>query len=269
MGESKIVRRGGGASEQTAAPTITVVEESDKLIFTLTNNDDNTALITYQIDDIIETIEIASNATSSQITIDTLGADTYTLTAFATVVGEVATSNFVSVEVIVITYQLLSSVTTTSDTTQVDFTGLNIDKNDELLVSFDIPKSSNTVDLFLFINDNTTLTNYETSRRSIENSRTTIYSRANNSFITSLNSTNGSFGESRIKLLENNILNFNTKSISLIFPTPDGSTRNDEMMCFSNFTVSSINKVSIASSLSNEIKIGSKIKLYKINKGAA
>ena len=100
MAEGFIVRKGGVTSETTAAPTITIIEESTQLIFTLKNNDDNTAIITYEIDDILESIELAADATSSNITIDTLDSGEYTLTAYATVVGEVATKSDEVVEII-------------------------------------------------------------------------------------------------------------------------------------------------------------------------
>ena len=85
----------------TAAPTITIVTEAaDGVTFTLTNNDDNTALISYEVDGNRDVISLAAAATSSNITV-ALSAGTYTLSAFATVVGEVATSATASVEITV------------------------------------------------------------------------------------------------------------------------------------------------------------------------
>jgi hypothetical protein len=90
MGEAFIVRKGGVVSETTAAPTITIISEDPTgVTFTLTNNDDNTAVIVYEIDTTQDFVELAAAATSTNITV-ALAVGTYTLSAFATVVGEVA-----------------------------------------------------------------------------------------------------------------------------------------------------------------------------------
>lgn len=101
MGESLIVRKGGGGAK-VALPTITEVEiGADFYTFTITNNDSASALITYELEDNTPdetTIELAGNATSSNITLSGLsGLTTYNLSAFATVIGK-TTSDVVTEE---------------------------------------------------------------------------------------------------------------------------------------------------------------------------
>jgi hypothetical protein len=109
MADGFIVRRGGKVSEQALAPTITEVSvTTDSITFTITNEDTETAIIRYRIDDIDdegEIIELAGGATSSNITESGLDDDeTYTVFATANVTGkiksEVASLNITTDEVI-------------------------------------------------------------------------------------------------------------------------------------------------------------------------
>jgi hypothetical protein len=265
MAEGFITRKGGVSSEQTAAPTITVVEESDKLIFTLTNNDDNTALITYQIDNIIKTIELAASATSSQITIDTLDADTYTLTAFATVVGEVATKSDEAVEIVVIPeYELIADVNVTIATTQIDFDNLNITKDDELRLVYTFTGKNNS---FLLIRVNDITTNY--FRQNIGGTNTTLFAgRAEDNRIAATLTTGLPAGFVDIKISNND--RFVAQSHCIIRIGSDSSQINNEVFNVINTsTVTSITKLSILSTISNGIAVGSRLTLYKVNTGVA
>lgn len=94
MGESKIIRRGGTASE-AIAPTISIIPNTNQRVFTLTNNDNNTAIISYKIDTQTGAFELNSGQTSQQINI-TIDAGTYDLEAYATIVGKKATSQITS-----------------------------------------------------------------------------------------------------------------------------------------------------------------------------
>jgi hypothetical protein len=94
MADGFIVRRGGKVSEQALAPTITEVSVTDSSItFTIKNEDTETAIIRYRIDDIDdegEIIELAGGATSSNITESGLDPDeTYTVFATANVTGKI------------------------------------------------------------------------------------------------------------------------------------------------------------------------------------
>jgi hypothetical protein len=94
MADGFIVRRGGKATEQALAPTITEVSVTDSSItFTIKNNDTETATIVYRIDDLTaegESISLAGGATSSNITESGLDDDTeFIVFATANVTGKV------------------------------------------------------------------------------------------------------------------------------------------------------------------------------------
>jgi hypothetical protein len=93
MGEAFLLRK-GGAGKQALAPTITEVSKTDTSItFTITNNDDTSAVILWELGDTTpdaNTIELAAETTSSNITIDSLDDDTtFIVYATANVVGKV------------------------------------------------------------------------------------------------------------------------------------------------------------------------------------
>jgi hypothetical protein len=139
MGEAFIVRKGGVVSETTAAPTITIISEDPTgVTFTLTNNDDNTAVIVYEIDTTQDFVELAAAATSTNITV-ALAVGTYTLSAFATVVGEVASQSTSAVEIVAIpAYEELFSTTVATAVTEIDITGLSIGKDDTVRLVYTI-----------------------------------------------------------------------------------------------------------------------------------
>jgi hypothetical protein len=94
MADGFIVRRGGKATEQALAPTITEVSVTDlSITFTIKNEDTDKAIIRYRIDDIDdegEIIELAGGATSSNITESGLDDDTeFIVFATANVTGKV------------------------------------------------------------------------------------------------------------------------------------------------------------------------------------
>jgi len=94
MADGFIVRRGGGVTEQALAPTITEVSVTDSSItFTVTNNDAETATIAFRVSSVTasgQTISLASNTTSSNITVSGLDDDTtFTVFATANVTGKV------------------------------------------------------------------------------------------------------------------------------------------------------------------------------------
>jgi hypothetical protein len=268
MGEAYIVRKGGVVSETTAAPTITIVTETDTdVTFTLTNNDDNTAFITYEIDDDIAVIELSAAATSGNITV-ALAGGTYTLTAYATVVGEVASSATVSVEIILPQFELLfdTTGTVTFPQTSFDITGLSISKNDELRMVYTFVGDTTTSAFYdlrandvtsnyksqLLLGGGTTVSavNYTGSRFSVAQS-----DRPTTGFIDIKASNNDKFvGQSqmvhRVGSVSSNIENINYNILN-------------------TGTISSITKLTVISDRTNGIASGSRIRLYKVNTGEA
>jgi hypothetical protein len=277
MGEAFIVRRGGVVSETTAAPTITIISEDPTgVTFTLTNNDDNTAFITYEIDDVLEVIELAAAATSSNITVE-LDEGTYTLTAYATVVGEVATqsSEEVVIEVIIPTFELLYDSLTADDgdpislpATQLDITGLNIGKNDELRLVYTLVGDSSTTAVYtLFVNDETTATDYHTQRLFGDGS-SLVAARTNDSRF-SFGTLDNNVGIVDIKVSNND--RFVAQSYHF-FKVGSGASNvgnQNHNIVSSGFTLTSITKLSIVSDRTDGIAAGSRIRLYKVNTGEA
>jgi hypothetical protein len=265
MGEAFIVRRGGVVSDTTAAPTITIVTETNTdVTFTLTNNDDNTAIVTYEIDDEIGGVELAAAATSGNITV-ALAEGTYTLTAYATVVGEVASSATVSVEIVIPAFELLydSTGTVTLPQTQIDITGLSIGKNDELRMVYtfvgDSDSSTSTVELR--VNDITS--NYQ--RQELFGADTTISaSRVSASRFAQFRSTTKAVGFADIKLSNND--KFVVQSYFILAPGADSSgIGNRNFNNVNTDTVTSITKLTIFCNRTDGIDEGSRIRLYKVN----
>jgi hypothetical protein len=271
MGEAFIVRKGGVVSETTAAPTITIISETNEdVTFTLTNNDDNTAIVTYEIDDEYGAVELAAAATSSNITI-ALDPDTYTLTAYATVVGEVASSESVSVTVQIFEFELLydSTGTVTLPQTQIDITGLSIGKNDELrLVYTFVGDTTTTANYALFVNDNNTATNYD--KEFLDGNGSTLEAGArNNADFAFAQSTRKAAGFLDIKVSENSKYVAQTYIAARIGADAANITQAAQNIVGTGFTLTSITKLSIVSSRTNGIASGSRIRLYKVNTGEA
>jgi hypothetical protein len=270
MGEAFIVRRGGVVSETTAAPTITIIEEGNGFVtFTLTNNDDNTAFITYEIDDVLEVIELAAAATSDSITVE-LAAGTYTLTAYATVVGEVATKSDEVVEIVAIpAFELLYDSLTadngdpiTLPVTQIDITGLSISKNDELRMVYTLVGDSTDSTLCsLRVNDISS--NY--TRQGLFGTGTTLNAfREGLGTFSDPRSNRRAVGFADIKVSENS--RFVVQSQYVRFVGSNASTvENFNLNIVNTSTVTSITKLSIVSNRTNGIVSGSRIRLYKVN----
>ena len=265
MAEGKIIRRGGGGKE-TAAPTITIVTEAnDGVTFTLTNNDDNTALISYEVDDNIGGVELAAAATSSNITV-ALSAGTYTLSAFATVVGEVATQSTSAVEIVAIpAYELLYEETVATNKTQIDITGLNIGKDDGLqLVYTFVGDSTSTSRISIQVNNITS--NYTVQRLSAGSSFTAA-ARISSAEIAYAESNSKASGFADVKVSNNDryvVQSRFSKSIGANASNLDYYNFNG----INTGTVTSITSLKVLSDRTNGIAVGSKIALYKVTEAA-
>jgi hypothetical protein len=269
MGEAFIVRKGGVVSESTAAPTITIVSETNEdVTFTLTNNDDNTAIISYEVDGESGAVELAAAATSGNITVE-LAAGTYTLTAYATVVGEVATKSDEVVEIVAIpAFELLfdSDDEVTLPQTQIDITGLSIGKNDELRMVFTfVGESTNSTAYDLRVNDITS--NY--TMQLLQGGGTSLAAgRSSTAAILNARSNRRVAGFADIKVSENSRFVVQSQFIERL-GTESNEIRNENRNIVNTNTVTSITKLSIVASATNGIAAGSRIRLYKVNTGEA
>jgi hypothetical protein len=269
MGEAFIVRKGGVVSETTAAPTITIVTEApDGVTFTLTNNDDNTAFITYEIDDDIEVIELAAAATSGNITV-ALAVGTYTLTAYATVVGEVASSATVSVEIELPQFELLfdTTGTVTFPQTSFDITGLSVGKNDELRMVYTFVGDDATTAAGYDLRANDITSNY-IHQELLGNGSTISAERRNLNLFTAARSNIKSVGFADIKVSNNDRFVVQSQFI-LDAGAQSSAIRNFNRNLVNTGTVTSITKLTVISDRTNGIASGSRIRLYKVNTGDA
>jgi hypothetical protein len=268
MGEAFIVRKGGVVSDTTAAPTITIVSEDPTgVTFTLTNNDDNTAFITYEIDDEIGAVELAAAATSGNITV-ALAAGTYTLTAYATVVGEVATQSTAAVEIVVIpTFELLGTVTISTATNEVNFINLNITKDDNLqLVSTAVGDvTGDNSQGFLYVNNNTTGSNY-TGQELQGEAGVISAARYTNPFFVVARSNQPGQSLVNIKISNNDRFVYQAMQLRNIGDTGN-LAEHFSTNVVGNFTVSSITSINIRGS--RNFTAGTKFTLYKVNTGDA
>jgi hypothetical protein len=265
MGEAFIVRKGGVVSETTAAPTITIISETtEDVTFTLTNNDDNTAVIVYEIDTTQDFVELAAAATSTNITV-ALAAGTYTLSAFATVVGEVATSATTSVVIELPAYEELFSTTVATAVTEIDITGLSIGKDDTLRLVYTFVGDT-TTDSNNSIQVNNLTSNYHNQQLLGFGSDLGVQ-RVTNSFIAVSRSDIKTSGFADIKVSNND--RFVVQSQHLFsMGSQSSSLQQRNYNIVNTGTVSSITSLKILSSRTNGIAVGSKIALYKVTEAA-
>ena len=158
-------------------------------------------------------------------------------------------------------YILLADIIVDTATTTIDITGLDIGKDDELMLVCDINNTSvDGVLCYVYANANYTNTNYY-SQRITANNTTTSANRDNHSAFMEV--TNGSkvFSVSRIKLTNNGFFvsqsnmnrDYGVSGLQLI-----------DRYLTSTFTLSSITSLRIATSSTNAIGVGSRFQLYKI-----
>lgn len=156
----------------------------------------------------------------------------------------------------------LADITTTSDTTQVDITGLNLDETNELLLVSDIQNgTASNANIELFFNNDTASTNYYKQELSAD-STTISAGRTNDAILTRLDATNGdTVCYTNVKLTNsgypmaqgNSIREVGTSGVNLL---KDYLTKTG--------TVTSITQLNLKASVTNAIGTGSRFKLYKL-----
>jgi hypothetical protein len=280
MGEAYIVRKGGVVTEQAATPTITEVSKTDTTItFTVTNNDAATATVYYDFDDEVtslseDNVTLATTAESDEIEVTGLTAETqYTIysvaSAFNKMFSPQASLAITTEETPVIEYELLYDSTVAGVTypvQQIDITGLNITKDDELRFVYTI-FSNHTSDIRfeLYVNDNFTITNYWT--QTLTGSGTSFYPGRPNLpvFAVGMNTIPG-VGFCDLKISNNNRAVWQTQYIYR-----NGSNiANNNANGITTFDVTSITKLSVkAQDTGWTFVSGSRIRLYKVNTGEA
>jgi len=148
-----------------------------------------------------------------------------------------------------------------SAVTQVDFTGLDIGKDNEyLLVSDWYNPTGSTANCTLYINDDTTLTNYW-QQQLLANGTSVASGRANASYYSFVGAGTRTLTISKIKLANSGY--FNAQSTSA-FKYGGSSIYIDKNYHSKTATVTSITKLNITSTVASQIGINSQFELYKL-----
>lgn len=148
-----------------------------------------------------------------------------------------------------------------SAVTQVDISGLNIGKGEEIVLVCDFVNTSGTSgSYFLFVNTNYTNTNYW-KQYLFADSTSVVSARANNAQFAYCENGQKSYASSKIKLTNSGYLIYQSSSIR------EYSSVNPRIFEFygtSTFTTTNITSIRISSEVANGIGIGSRFQLYKV-----
>jgi hypothetical protein len=165
-------------------------------------------------------------------------------------------------------YELLydSNVSATLPLTQIDITGLSIGKNDELRMVYTfVGESTNSTAYDLRVNDITS--NY--TMQLLQGAGTSIAAgRSTSANIVNARSNRRVAGFADIKLSENSRFVVQSQFVEYI-GSESSNVRNNNRNIVNTDTVTSITKLSVVASATNGIASGSRIRLYKVNTGAA
>ena len=158
-------------------------------------------------------------------------------------------------------YELLADITVENNAvTNVDITGLNIGKGDEVVLVSDIKNTSASTSIYYLYFNATTSGYYSqglsANSTSYPGERTTdarmldIATNQNASLISSIKLTNSGYVVSQ----NNSAENYGSSSILL-----------NNFYATTTFTATSVTEVRVTGSVANSIGIGSRFQLYKIN----
>lgn len=157
-------------------------------------------------------------------------------------------------------YELLGDITLSASATTVDITGLNISAGEEILLVSDMINSGTAGSLYLFVNGNTTVSNYYSQRFDIESSTKTA-ARYNIPYITGLVASTRNIDFIKIRMNQQGYFTYQDETIRRY-----GSSTIEWAQYFgsSTFTISSITQLTITADASNAIYTGSRFRIYKI-----
>jgi hypothetical protein len=160
-------------------------------------------------------------------------------------------------------YEELADVNVTTATTQIDFTGLNITKADEVRLVYTFVGESTTVSLYA-IRANDITSNYTLQLLEGVGSGVFAERETNSNFaFAASDRKNSGFADIKVSnndrfVLQSQLIGFTGSNSSLI------ENRNRNIVNTS--TVTSITKLSVVSSRTNGIAVGSRLQLYKVVK---
>jgi hypothetical protein len=164
------------------------------------------------------------------------------------------------IEIYKLTTEKIADITTSSTTSEVEITNLNITKDNEYLLVSDLINGSSASELWLLPDDKTSNQFFHSSVKQSGSSHTVF--KTGNPRIGSTSANTRMVGECRIKLANNGALTYQTKN------NPRYGTTSNELeinnVTYANQDISTINKLTIKSQVSNQILTGSRFELYKL-----
>ena len=157
-------------------------------------------------------------------------------------------------------YELLADYTVSgSAISSYTFSGLNITSDDEVVFVSDITNQNNTSFLYLYVNGNTTTTNYNSQQ--IEATGTNVSGVRTNDTRAIVSIPNyKTYAMINIKLTNNGYLVFQSHT-NYKYGSEIGIV---EHFGTSTFTLSSIKSLTLTSSVASAIGIGSRFQLYRV-----
>jgi hypothetical protein len=160
-------------------------------------------------------------------------------------------------------YELVADVIVGTATTQVDFSGLNFGKDDDLMLVYDLLKpSTSSNEFYIYANANYTNTNYYTQQLYAEGTSVGA-GRYNIPLIDYLNqANNNSIGFVNIKLTNNGYVVFQNNINTRFY---NSNTANiHKRYITSTFTATSLTSLRFSSQVTNQISVGSRFQLYRL-----
>ena len=163
-------------------------------------------------------------------------------------------------------YELIADVNVTTTTTQIDFDNLNITKDDELRLVYTFTNAlGSDSDIRIFINNNTTQSNYYYQTLQGIESGITVGRFNNSALVLFMRSNRREQGFADIKISNNDRFVMQSQFVRQL-----GSNSNDvenwNLNTIGTSSVTSITKISIVGTQTNSIGVGTKLTLYKVVK---
>lgn len=157
-------------------------------------------------------------------------------------------------------YELVADVTVATATTQVDFSGLNFGKDDDLMLVSDVVAGTTGGAILVFVNNNYTNTNYYTQRVYAQSSTVGAY-RLNYGYFLDADANKQNMSIVNIKLANSGYFVAQSQAITSY---GDNALYLSNYATTSTFTMTSITSLRIASLNATQIGVGSRFQLYRL-----
>lgn len=162
-------------------------------------------------------------------------------------------------------WELVADTTAASNTTTVSFTGLNITKDDEYLIVCEVKSGAAAGWIRLFVNGNTTATNYQIQTLSGYGTSFSLVAEPQPVFVYAHSTTYGehSHATAQLKLTNSGYVVWQSRSNSYYRTDLGQYTRNVQAYGGAEFTATSITSLEFTAVATNGIGVGSRFQLYK------